>query len=256
MTYNRYLVRISGWSAVLSGLFFVLVTAYLFGFLMAFGFQIEMLDDHTLLQPWVFYTGKIYQMAWLLYFLTQFFALLIPVGIAEFFSTEKGEKLVALNKVGKVLGVSSITLAMLGPIIFYAITPVIANAYMTVDGASSQTLVLIMNDLLADVSKEVRLFTEVILGIWLMLTGYLFVSTKRAVGVGRTVFALGVIITVIPAYKIFNPNTPLEDYLGLVLAAVFLVLGWHMLRVTKAALAAPEAALNDLDLIEEANFSG
>jgi hypothetical protein len=60
---NVYLLKIGGWSAILSGAFFLVVTIYIFGILGTTGFTPDMFDDHTLLHPWVAENARLYQLS-------------------------------------------------------------------------------------------------------------------------------------------------------------------------------------------------
>ncbi len=189
-----------------------------------------MFDDHTLLHPWVAEHTRLYQISWLFYFLTQLFLLPVPLTLAHYFGGGD-EKQIALAKLSKLLGTASVTIAIISPVIFYAITPITAEAYVEFSGqVEAQSLTIIISELLTDIPKEIRLFSEVILGIWLTIVGYLFLDANRSRVVGWLVLAMGVWTLFVVILKIFNPFTPLEDFLGLLLAISYLFIGVHLLR--------------------------
>lgn len=230
---NFYLLKIGGWSAILSGTFFLVVTIYIFGILGAIGFDPVMFDDHTLLHPWVVQNARLYQLSWLFYYLTQFFLLPVPLVLAHYLKGNN-DRQTALAQLSKTIGTASITIAILSPVIFYTISPITAKAYVAAsNSAEAQALVLVMSDLMTDIPKEIRLFSEVILGAWLLICGYLFWDTNRSKSVGWLVMIVGGWTLAVVILKIFNPLTPLEDFLGLLLTFTYIPVGVHLLRIKR-----------------------
>ncbi len=232
------LQKMGGWSALLSGLLFGILTVYLYVFLGALGFKPVMFDDHSLLHLWVADRTRLYQLTWILYFLIQLFLIPVPLVLSHYFLQSGNGKLRSLAELSRTFGTTAIAIAILCPIIFYTASPITAQAYMTFDSAQSQELVLVMSSLMTDIPKEIRLFSEVLLGIWLILTGFLFRHSTRARGIGWLTFAIGFWTLSIASVKIFDPANPLEDFLGLVLAVNYVAIGMHLLRVfhTRAEL--------------------
>lgn len=232
---NRTLLKIGGWSAIASGGFYILVTIYIFGFLPRYGFVPEMFDDHTLLHPWVSSYPRMYQISWLFYFFTQLCLLPVPIALANFFSTNKDDQSRALIKVSTLFGIVAIPFAMLSSILFYATSPLTAEAYMSVAGApDSQTLILTLSGILTDVAKEIRLFSEIILGIWLVSTGYLFRTVRNMQGLSWLSYGIGFWTLFVVTFKFFNPYAPLEDALGIFLGLSYAVIGIHQVRFEQA----------------------
>ena len=163
---NRFLIKIGGWSAIASGGLYILVTVYIFGVLTQFGFTPDMFDDHTLLHPWVSKHPRFYQITWLFYFLTQLCLLPVPTALANYFKIDGNERTVALIQLGRLFSTVAITLAMLSAILFYASSPITAQAYTRLaEFPESQNLVLTISGLITDIAKEIRLFSEILLGI-------------------------------------------------------------------------------------------
>lgn len=161
---NYYLLKIGGWGGILSGLFFLIVTAYIFGFLTIFGFDFAMFDDPGLLHPWVSEHTKLYQFSWLLYLLTQLFLLPVPLALGTYFAS-KDDQQMALAQLGQMLGVAAITIAILSPAILYAAAPITARSYVEAAGSiAAQSQVIFVSNLTADIAKYLRLFSEMILG--------------------------------------------------------------------------------------------
>jgi hypothetical protein len=143
-------------------------------------------------------------------------------------------KQAALAQLSKTMGTASITLAILSPVIFYTISPITAKAYVAAaNAAEAQSLILVMSDLMTDMPKEIRLFSEVILAAWLLICGYLFGNTNRSKNVGWLVLIVGGWTLFVVILKIFNPLIPLEDFLGLLLALTYISVGVHLLRVKR-----------------------
>ena len=234
---NRSLLKIGGWSAIASGGFYILITVYIFGVLPQFGFSTDMFDDHTLLHPWVYEHARLYQIAWLFYFLTQLFLLPVPISLANYFGVDKSERTLALIKFGRVFCIVAITLAMLSAILFYASSPITARAYTGLYSMpESQALVLTISGLVTDIAKETRLFSEILLGIWLVSIGYLFSAARNASSLSWLSYGIGFWTLFVVIFKFFNPYAPLEDALGIFLGAAYLIIGIHQIRTLKAPL--------------------
>jgi len=228
---NRSLLRIGGWSAIASGGFYILVTIYIFGVLPRYGFVTEMFDDHALLHPWVAEYPRMYQVSWILYFLTQLCLLPVPIALANFFNTSKNQESSAWIKLSPLFGVVAIPLAMLSSILFYASSPLTAQAYVEMASSiDNQTMVLTLSGILTDIAKEIRLFSEIVLGVWLVSTGYLFYSIREMKGVGWLSFGIGFWTLFVVVFKFFNPYAPLEDALGIFLGLAYTVIGIHQVR--------------------------
>lgn len=232
---NRTLLKIGGWSAIASGGFYFLVTIYIFGILPRFGFVTEMFDDHTLLHPWVSEYPRLYQISWLFYFLTQLFLLPVPIALANFFNTASNEQASALAKLSPLFGLVAIPLAMLSAILFYASSPHTAQAYTDLAGMpDNQALVLTISGLMTDTAKEIRLFSEIILAVWLISTGYLFRIVRNTQGVSWLCYGIGAWTLFVVTYKFFNPYAPLEDALGIFLGLSYIGIGIHQVRFVMA----------------------
>ena len=232
---NRPLLKIGGWAAIASGGFYILVTIYIFGVLPRYGFATEMFDDHTLLHPWVAIHPRKYQISWLLYFFTQLCLLPVPIALASFFNKHSDEPSPALVKLSPLFGIVAIPFAMLSAILFYASSPLTAQAYVEVAGsATSQATILTISGILTDMAKQIRLFSEIILGIWLISTGYLFRSVRNIQWLSWLGYGIGIWTLFVVVFKFFNPYAPLEDALGIFLGLSYLAIGIHQVRFVNA----------------------
>ena len=233
-TTNRSMLKIGGWSAIASGGFYILVTIYIFGVLPQFGFTTEMFDDHTLLHPWVSKYPRMYQISWLLYFFTQLCLLPVPIALANFFRSNNNDQSHALVKLSPLFGMVAIPLAMLSSILFYASSPLTAQAYVDMAGSvDNQAVILTISGILTDMAKEIRLFSEIILGIWLISTGYLFYAVRNIPRIGWLCIGIGLWTLFVVIFKFFNPYAPLEDALGIFLGLSYTAVGIHQIRFMK-----------------------
>lgn len=227
---HRYLRRVGGRSAILAALCFLTVTIYIFVILRMIGFNPNMFDDHTRLHPWVVEQTKMYKLSWIFYFLTQLFLIPLPQVLVNYFKNGSEEQK-GLAQLSNTFGTAGITLAVLCPVIFYATSSTTAQAYVSASGSlQNQGLLLVISTLMTDIPKEIRLFSEVFLSIWLIITGYLFLNSGRSKRVGWLTLVIGCWAFFVVTVKIFNPANPLEDSLGLPLALSYLVMGLHLLK--------------------------
>lgn len=231
---NQTLLKIGGWGGILSGLFFLITTAYIFGFLLMIGFDLAMFDDHTLLHPWVAENTQVYQISWLLYLFTQLCLLPVPLALANYLCGDD-DKQMAFAQLSQTLGIAAITIAIVSPAILYAAAPLTGAAYVNASGSViAQSQVLLVSELVASTSKHIRLFSEILLGGWLLIVGTLFLNANRGKAIGWLTAVVGCWTLITVTIKIFDPLTPLEDSLGIVLALVYIPLGMHLLRTQQA----------------------
>ena len=216
------ITRWSGMAAIGSGLAFGATIAYLFGVLPRAGFTFAMLDDRASLLPWLAQHARLYGGLWLLYFISQ--ALLLPLPgalVAAYANTNtRGSGVIAICA---KLGYAAILLAIVGLVLVYTTSPLVASAYIRTPGDSAA--ILLLGDLFADTGKEIRLFSEVLLGLWLLGTAATLLQRSRSVLAPWAMLAIGAYTEIVAVIKISDPLTPLEDTLGLFLALVYGAIG-------------------------------
>ena len=225
---RQHLAKLGGMSAMLAGLTFFLTVLYLFGVLARAGLTIDMFDDHRSSLPWIAEHARLYSGMWLLYFVSQAFLLPVPWVVHEWLKAER--RVSALTHVGVVMGTSAVIMAMIGLVIMYTTSPIVGRAYVAAASPVEQANVLLVSDLFADVGKEIRLFSEVFLGLWLGITGLIFVRHRRSRMVSWVVGAIGGYTVFVAVLKIVDPFTPLEDSLGFFLAIAYCGLGLSLIR--------------------------
>ncbi len=224
------LLRVGGISAILAGVLFFLTVIYAFGFMPSVGFTQEMFDDRRLLLPWVADHTNVYSGLWLLYFASQVFLLPVPLALYTLIR-HFGGWVSGVAAPCAVAGTTAVTMAMLGLIVIYTTSPLVAHAY--VDAAPSsldKDSVLLLGDLFADVGKEIRLFSEVLLGVWLSGTGATLVHQTRSSVVSWATLGIGGYALCVAILKILDPMNPLEDTLGLLLAMGYVGVGTQLWR--------------------------
>jgi len=221
---------------VAAGVAFLATSVYLFVVLTGAGFEIEMFDDPVLLMPWAAAHERLYQGLWVLYFLTQAALLLVPSLLGEHLH----------HRATAVLGTAAVILAMVGVVVFFAAGPVVAEAY--VDGEAPAPSVLALHDVAADIAKDLRLFSELLLGSWLVAVG---IQLRRASGRAAwwLMSVLGTWTFVVAAWKLADPVIPHEDWLGFLLGLGYLGLGVAMIVSGRRAVVTAPAASGGTDSI-------
>jgi len=212
-------MRVTGWLAIGAGIAFFAADAYLFGVLGAAGWNIDMFDRTGELLEWVYGHQRLYQGLWLLYFASQALLLVVPWRLGG----HLGDPSTGL------LGTVSVAIAIVGLGIAFAISPVTAQAYHDrVDLGS----VLALHSALADIAKDLRLFSEVLLGVWLAVAGR---QLRRRTGhrAWWTLTALGAATSAVAVWKLLDPQMPVEDYLAFVLGVTYVVMGVAFLRAPR-----------------------
>jgi hypothetical protein len=238
-------MRTTGRLAIAAGAMFFLANAYLFIVLAGAGWTIDMFDDPSALLPWVHEHIRLYQGLWLLYFLSQALLLLVPWRVAEDLE----------DRAVGVLGTVAITIAIVGLVIIFAASPVTARAYQA---SADGQIVLVLHELAADLGKYLRLFSQLLLGAWMILVGRRL-QQRTSTKTWLLFSALGVWTVLVSAWKLFDPYMALEDWLGFLLGLGYLALGGGLLRTrlsspsnTDSPLVAPMTAPEVQDASSEA----
>lgn len=224
------LLRIGGISALVAGALFFSTVVYALGVMSGFGFTQEMFDDRTLLLPWVADHASLYRGLWLLYFASQVFLLPVPLALYALVRRDDGRRS-GIAAPCAVAGVAAVTMAMVGLVVIYATFAPVAHAFVETSSSSPERAgVLLLGDLFADVGKEIRLFSELLLGVWLGGTGAALLRGTRSGAIGWAMLSIGGCTLGVAVLKILDPLNPLEEYLGLLLAGVYVVIGVRLLR--------------------------
>ena len=226
------LLRVGGVSALVAGALFFSTVVYAFGVMSAFGFAQEMFDDRALLLPWVADHAGLYRGLWVLYFASQ--AFLLPVPSALYALIRRGDgggRASGIAAACAVAGVAAVVMAMVGLVVIYATSPSVARAFVEAAPSSPERAgALLLGDLFADTGKEIRLFSELLLGAWLGGTGAALLRGSRSDAAGWAMLGIGGCTLSVAVLKILDPLNPLEDFLGLLLAAGYVVIGARLLR--------------------------
>lgn len=219
--------RAAGWLLMGAGVMFLVTVGYLFTVLPATGWSIDMFDAPADLLAWIARHERVYQVLWVLYFASQMCLLAVPVLLSG-----------PGGRVAAVFGTAAVVLAMAGLALLFAVSPVLAQAYhqaTEVGSDVSSADVLVMHDLTADIGKDLRLFSELLLGVWLTITGRGLQRRSRQ----RRWWALSVLgcwTLFVAAVKLFDPTIGLEDWLGFLLGMGYLALGVELLRPVSVRL--------------------
>jgi hypothetical protein len=207
--------RTAGWLTLAAGGMFIVTVGYLFGVMSATGWTIAMFDAPADLLVWINGHERIYQGLWVLYFLSQTLLLAVPVLLSG-----------GPARATAVFGTAAVVLAMVGLVVIFAVSPVLAHAYheaTTTESMSSAAGVLVLHDVMADVGKNIRLFSELLLGVWLILLGRQLRGDLRQRRWWGLV-GLGCWTVAVAAIKLLEPATGLEDWLGFLLGGGYVAI--------------------------------
>lgn len=214
----------AGASILLTSIYFAVVLPY-------FGFEFTMLDDYLSTIDWYVNEGTsgLFQGLMVLYFISQFVLLPLPFAAHKVLSTEENS---VYSSCLAIIGTAAAILAMAGPIVIFANTPELVR--VASEGVVPSSVIEMAANMFADLTKDFRLFSELLVGIWLIGLG-LIVGLKTGQKFKSYLIALfGAAIFVIPAIKLVDPYDPMEDVIGLVLAVSFFVIGSLLPKHPKA----------------------
>lgn len=201
----------------------ILLTSIYFALIMpAFGFEFSMLDDYTKKISW--YTnndtaGGIFQGLMMLYFISQLVLLPLPFAIHKVLA--KGHNRV-YSTLFAMIGTAGAIIAMVGPVIIFANTPELVRVAQ--EGLIQSEVIEMNAHMFADLTKDFRLFSELLIGIWLMGVGFLFAKSNKQNLLFYSIGLLGIAILIIPAVKLIYPYNPIEDFIGVLLACAFFLI--------------------------------
>jgi hypothetical protein len=224
--------KAAGALCILAGVTFFLTVTYLFTVLSGAGLNLEMFDDAKRLLPWVASHSGLYQGMWVLYFVSQVFLLPVPQMTKRWVALKRGGPSRSAE-VAASFGLASVVIACVGLIVIQASTPIVARAFVS-DQIGAQGTALVLHDLFADTGKALRLFSEVLLGLWLM--GLAWALRPTALGSSGPRWLMGVLAVaglytfVVAGIKILDPFNGLEDSLAFLLALVYVALGVQLWR--------------------------
>lgn len=215
-------IRIARLCAIAAGASILLTSAYFAIVLPYFGFEFSMLDDYQATIDWYISdkTSGLFQGLMIFYFISQLVLLPLPIAAHKVLSTQENS---VYSSCLAIIGTAAAILAMAGPIVIFANTPELVRAAS--EGVVPSSVIEMTANMFADLTKDFRLFSELLVGIWLVGLG-LIVGLRTGQKIKSYLITLfGAAIFIIPAVKLVNPYDPMEDVIGLVLAISFFVIG-------------------------------
>lgn len=226
---NRYLVGLGGVSALIAAAFFLGTIVFTLVVLAPTGY-LDIMEDQSLIPDWVSHYQSEYAWLWLLFFLSQFFLLPVPFAVEENFRIE-GRAEASWLRMGAMLGVVSIVMTMLSITIYYAASPIIADSWDRAGGdPERQYQVIQLNDVIASIGTMTRVFSEFLLGIWLLVTAYVLADNPLSQLTRWIVFLAALLTLLTTGVKIFDRATPLELITPFAMAGAWTLLGIALLR--------------------------
>ncbi len=198
-----------------------LTSIYFAVILPLFGFTFEMLDDHVAAINWYVEanTSGVFQGLMVCYFISQLLLLPVPFALHNIVSKEHNS---VYSFYFALIGTVGAIIAMAGPIFVFANIPELTNTAAK-NVVSIDTMVMTGN-MFADLTKDFRLFSEILIGIWLIGFGFMIARNTAHRVKSLIIGVFGIAIFIIPAIKLADPYMHSEDYIGLILAMCFILL--------------------------------
>lgn len=219
--------RAAGWLMTLAGALFFLTVGYLFTVLTGQGLTLTMFDDAAGLLTWLSEHLGAYQGLWVLYFAVQLVLLPVPVLLARTLLRLGAAPGVTIA--GAVIGCASIVLAMVGLVGQFALGVSLTPRYAAANDPAVRTALLALHDVAADTGKNLRLFSELMFGIWFAAAGLAWARLSRS-RAALVAVAVGGWTILVAAWKIIDPYVGLEDWLAFVIGAGQIAWGCHLVR--------------------------
>lgn len=221
-------LRLGGVAALLSGAVFLTTIGYTFGFLASRGLTVEMLDQPAQFLPWIARNRGAYLGLWWLYLGSLLLLLAVP-----FASTRLGGlRGSALSLLGAVAGSGGAVLGMAGVAVNVATAPLLATGYAA--AGSDRDTVLLLSELFGGIGLELRLFGDLLVGVWLAAFGLALLrgTAQRVLPAGLLLGASGVLVVAVAKPLGWFDGEPA---LGLLLALLYLWIGAMLLHASRSA---------------------
>lgn len=216
----------AGRAAIGAGVLTLVTVAYFAVVMPALGFELVMFDDRAALLSWLG-EGRhlgVYRVLFVLAFAVQL--LLLPAPWALHRHLQASGRAERASGLLAVVATGAVAASLTGPLFAFGSAGLVLEAFAT--GQRDQAVLL--GDLFADLTKDIRLFLNVVVGAWLALAGVDVVRRLRRRVAGGGIAVLGGLLTMVSAYKIVNPLTAAEDILSPFLGLGYLTLGVVLLR--------------------------
>jgi len=182
-----------------------------------------MFNDPQALLPWSAAHLHLYQGLYLLYAASQVLLLSVPALLWRA-SDRRASWLF-----GAVWGTGAVVLSIASLAVLYAVARTSSAAYVSAGDDVARFAVIASHNVAADIAKDIRLFADLLFGGWLVVTGALLVRDRGSRGWWALV-AVGGWTLVVAVWKLFDPTTSLEDWLGFIVSAGQVGLGAALLR--------------------------
>jgi hypothetical protein len=221
---DQRLARLGGAGALLAGLLFLLSLVYVYGVLAQAGLDVEMFDDQARLLPWVAEHARAYTGLWWLTLLSTL--ALLPAPLALHDRLRYGAR--GVSRVAAVAGLGGVVFGLAAPLVLAAASPILAQSYVQASG-ETRDAVQVMGRMVGDLALHLRLGSDLLLGVWLGVSGGLLLRLRQNAILGTWFLVTAVLAGVVIATKPLG-IADLEPFLAPVLSLAYLGLGTALLR--------------------------
>jgi hypothetical protein len=221
-------VRVGGLGALLAGVVFLVTIAYTFGFLFPMGLSTDMLNVPAQLLPWVHAHTVAYVGLWWIFVIHLVCLLPAPAGLAVIAGRER-----PIVRMATAAGIAGAVVGMSAAMVNAATAPPLSAASVST-APSLLPNVWLMSELAGGLGLQFRMLSDLLVAVWLIVTGLTLVRTVGWRALGAAQLAASALVVLVVAAKPFD-LLDLEPSLGFVLALVYLWIGVALLRATRAS---------------------
>lgn len=227
---RQAMIRYGGIGAVLAGVVFLLTVVYTFGFLASLGLTVELLDAPAQLLPWINAHTGAYMGLWGIFVLSLLCLFPAPLALAEVAGRGR-----AATRIATAAGLAGVVVGLAGAMVNAATAPALGAASRTVSPALLPNVIL-LSELMGSLGLHLRLLSDLLIALWLGLTGVALVRHAARPMLGRAQVAVAALtIVVVIAKALYWADW--EPFIGPVLALMYLGLGVSLLRRPTLAVA-------------------
>jgi hypothetical protein len=219
-------MRLGGKSALISGVVFLTTIAYTFVYLFGMGLTTDMLNEPNHLMPWVHDHTIAFVGLWWIFVLHLLFLLPVPAGMAVITGQRR-----AIIRTATAAGIAGAVVGMIGAMVNAATAPALSAASVTIAEALRPN-VWLTSELAGSLGLHLRLLSDLLVVIWLGITGLTLVRMQGWKALGVAQLAATALTLVVVVAKPFD-WLDLEPSLGFVLALVYLWIGVALLKAAK-----------------------
>lgn len=218
LRFNPYFIKTVGLFCIFAGILGFATFFYLFVVLGNVGFRVEMFNNARAFLKWINTHQTAYSILWIMTILMAVFMLPAPLATSQIFKS-RSHRSSSLTMALYLLGVCGFYLIIIASIIFLAVSPLTAKAFIKNTAGS-----VLFYEIFDSLAVQFRIVGEFLITCWLAGIGFHLVRKNRIDSFGWYTLALFVFTFITCLGRSFNLFN-IEPVLNIILYATYFWLG-------------------------------